>query len=217
MIIAIEGNIGAGKSTLLAKLENVVFNKDHIVMYEPVEEWMSIKPEGQTVSLFEKYYSDKEKYGFMFQMYALQTRLMHLTKILVENPDKIIICERTHLTDYEIFAKMLYQDKILDDYEYYVYKSWYDHAASTLHDSINGIVYLCAEPYTCMTRIAKRNRIGEDAIAVNYVNKIHKLHESWLVTETKLPCVKINGNVDEHAIDINAIVDFINKVSGGAA
>ena len=213
MLIAIEGNIGAGKSTLLKRLEcETKFCKDHIVMYEPIDEWLNVKPDGEDgPSLFEKYYSDKRRYGFMFQMYALQTRLAHLMKIVKENPDKIIICERTHLTDAEIFAKMLAKDKLIDSYENYVYESWFKHAAVELDGVVKGVVYLRASPPTCMTRIAKRNRDGEDAISVNYIKTLHALHEDWLVTPcVQLPTLVVNGDVEETDVDIASIIGFVN-------
>jgi deoxyadenosine/deoxycytidine kinase len=204
------------KHQLLKKLESVTFNSPHIILYEPVDEWLNVKPTGETSSLFEKYYGNKEKYGFMFQMFALQTRLQHLSQVLKQHPDTIIICERTHLTDAEIFAKMLERDKIIDSYEYYVYKAWFDYAAATLHGAIKGAIYLRAEPPTCMERIAMRNRSGEDAISVHYIRTLHSLHDEWLSAENPnntLPTHIVNGNVHEKDIDIQGIIEFVNKVS----
>lgn len=216
MLFTVEGNIGAGKSTLLKKLETTEFAIPHVILYEPIDDWLNVKPEGpNSTSLFEKYYNDKRRYGFMFQMYALQTRVNHMLKTLEENPDKIIICERTHFTDSEIFAKMLYKENIMDKTEYYVYKSWYDDCNARLTGIVKGAIYLRADPPTCMTRIAKRNRDGEDNISVHYIKTLHDLHEEWLLpqlpSQPQLPVCTIDGNVDESQVDITSIINFVNS------
>lgn len=215
MLFSLEGNIGAGKSTLLKKLETTRFAKDHIILYEPVDEWLNLRPEGpNTMSLFEKYYTDKKRYGFMFQMYALQTRIEHLSKTIKENPEKIIICERTHFTDSEIFAKMLAKDNIMDASEYFVYQCWSDHCKKLMSDVVKGVIYLRADPPTCMTRIAKRNRNGEDSISVHYIKTLHTLHDEWLMApQGNPPVCLLDGNVDEDNVDVDSIVNFINTCS----
>lgn len=213
MLFSLDGNIGAGKSTLLKKLEKTTFDKQHVVLYEPVDEWMNVRPEGPgTLSLFEKYYSDKKRYGFMFQMYALQSRLTHLQETVEKNPDKIIICERTHFTDAEIFAKMLSKSGVMDKAEYYVYTCWYDKCRELLHNIVKGVIYLRTSVPVCMTRIAQRSRDGEDNISVMYIKTLHDLHEEWLYSSsTCIDVCTINGDVDENEIDIQAIQDFINS------
>lgn len=214
MLFSLEGNIGAGKSTLLKKLETTKFALEHVVLYEPVDEWLNVHPEGpNTPSLFEKYYSDKKRHGFMFQMYALQTRLEHITRAIAENPGKVIICERTHFTDSEIFAKMLMNDKVLDACEYYVYQSWSLHCKKLLDNVVKGVIYLRTSTPTCMTRIAQRNRNGEDSINVNYIKTLHDLHENWLINsnDPSLHVCCVDGNVHEAEVDTAAIVSFVNS------
>ena len=60
-LFVVEANIGAGKSTLLAELENLKFDKPHMVILEQVKEWGDLKDdEGNDIlSLF---YKDKKKY-----------------------------------------------------------------------------------------------------------------------------------------------------------
>jgi len=213
-MLSLEGNIGAGKSTLLSKLEKTKFSKDHIVMYEPVDEWLNVRPDGpNSMSLFQKYYSDKRRHGFLFQMYALQTRLTHLLQVIENNPDKIIICERTHLTDAEIFAKMLAQDNIMDASEYFVYKEWYNHCNKLLNGALKGVIYLRTSVPVCMTRIAKRNRGGEDNISVGYINTLHKLHDEWLLNHNNLQICVVDGDVDEEQVDIHQVTQFINSLA----
>lgn len=216
VVFSIEANIGGGKTTLLERLKHVEFHMDHVVLLEPVDEWLNFKPEGEdTPSLFEKYYSNKKRYGFMFQMYALQTRINHLLNTIKMNPGKIIICERTHFTDAKIFARMLAEDGYIDKSEYYVYKSWYEQCKCLLDSVVKGIIYLRTSVPTCMTRIAKRNRDGEDTISVNYIKRLHDLHEDWLLQNqpTEIPIQVIDGDVAEEEVNVSSIVEFINRLS----
>lgn len=206
MIFTVEGNIGAGKTTFLKSLENVVFEKEHIVVYEPVDEWMNAKLHKDGPSIFEMYYTDKQRYGFMFQMYALQTRMMHMAKTVAENPDKVIICERCHLTDFEIFASMLHDQKIINDAEFMVYKSWYYSMIDLIKPHINGVIYLQVEPDVCVKRIMKRNRQGEQNISFAYIQQLHDQHESWLVGKQNNYKVLVIDGVDS----VSKVVNFIN-------
>lgn len=211
MIISLEGNIGAGKSTLLSQIKNLVFEKPHVVAFEPVDDWMNLRASPTEKSLFELYYEDKKRYGFTFQMYALQSRFQHLVKLMEENPDKIIICERCHLTDCEVFANMLLKQGIITSNEYAVYMSWYTFITNILKPKIMGIIYLQVRPSLCVERICSRNRTGEDNIDFTYLRKLHTQHEEWLTqNESRYPICVIDGNDHGHTWDMNAIVEFVN-------
>lgn len=217
MIISVEGSIGAGKTTLLDALQNVKFNKEHVIFFEPVDEWLNYIPPGSTTSLFELYYKDKQKYGFAFQMYVLQSRFTNMLKVANENPDKIIICERSHITDSQVFADMLYQDKIITEMEYDIYKKWYTLVCDNVKKNIDACIYLRVIPDVCVNRIAKRNRKGEDNIDIKYINTLHQLHDKWLLNVSKERCLVLDGNPEWLATSseyINTIQYFINSLIG---
>ena len=211
MIFTIEGNIGAGKSSLLKLLQDVHLDKKHVIVLEPVDEWMRAKPVDGGASIFEMYYEDKHRYGFMFQMFALQTRVKHMADIIANNPDAVIVCERCHLTDYEIFAKMLHEHEIINDAEYFVYKSWYDFMMVTVKPRVHGVIYLRVAPEVCVERILKRNRQGEENIDITYIQQLHGQHEAWLSQKKVIdyPIINVDGNGE--SIDIGSIIDFINR------
>lgn len=207
-IFTLEGNIGAGKSTLINLLEHAKFNKKHIVMLEPVDKWLNTRPHPDAPSIFEMYYNDKQKYGFLFQMFALQSRMDHLNKVMQENQDNIIICERCFLTDFEIFASMLHSQKVINDAEYFVYKAWYDFVMSIIQPKIKGIIYLAVEPEICVKRIIQRDRKGEENIDIAYIKQLHKQHESWLNNQEQHPILRVDGNGE--CQDISPIIEFVN-------
>ena len=211
-IFTLEGNIGAGKSTLLKQLEHIQLDKKHVILLEPVDTWMSIRPEPDQPSIFEMYYKDPERYGFMFQMLALQTRMEFLYKIIKDHPtDTVVICERCFLTDFEVFAKMLLDDKIINNAEMHVYKQWYNFLLDIIKPSVKGVLYLQVEPDICVERIAKRHRKGEEKIDIDFIKKVHKQHEQWLNTAS-YPVLHINGNGE--TVDKTPIIAFINHSIG---
>lgn len=196
-IFFVEGNIGVGKSTLLGKLASM----GATVVYEPVDDWMASAGPGQP-SLLELYYKDQRRYAFLFQMTALQSRLQYLLNILKSPTFKdVVVCERSYLTDYHIFACMLHADGILDELEYSTYKAWYDLLAN-IDLTCSGVIYLKSSPETCYERIKQRNRSGEQCITMHYLQKLHHQHELWLT------CNPGNFNIltvdaDKHDLDVS--------------
>lgn len=209
MIISVEGSIGAGKTTLLKRLENETFPVKHILFYEPVDDWSSFIPRGSDLSLFELYYANKQKYGFTFQMYILQSRFQSMLKVISENPDKLIICERCHITDCHIFAKMLYQGKIITEIEYEIYNRWYNMVCGVINKRVDSFIYLRVTPELCMERIAKRNRRGEESMESSYIEKLCDLHEEWLMPLAGEACLVI----DDVDLEYDRIKQYITDHS----
>jgi deoxyguanosine kinase len=180
LIVSIEGNIGSGKSTLISKLRSKL---THIgmtpVIYidEPVKVWNTIMDKHGD-NIIKKYYEDQKKYAFQFQMMAYITRITELRKAMDKyNGECIIITERSIETDKEVFAKMLYQSKVLDTISYTIYLKWFDELSRGL--KVNQLVYLKTEPETSLKRVIQRNRPGEN-IPLEYLKDCHKMHEQWL-------------------------------------
>ena len=207
MIISIEGNIGSGKSTLLNLLrEKYKENKNIIFVDEPVSEWNNIK-DGEK-SILELFYGDKDKYSFTFQILAYITRLRKLLQVLENsNKDDVIICERSIYTDKYVFAKMLYQQGHIKEIEWQTYNYWFD----TFRNQTlpNTIIYVKTDPMICSNRIKKRNRNGEESIAIEYLNHCHELHEEWL-RDSKINIITIDGNIELEDSNKN---DYLKNIS----
>lgn len=193
----IEGNIGSGKSTLLSSLQKKGFH----TLQEPVDSWTNFKDSSEK-SLFSNFYDDPKQYCFSFQMYVLLTRLQNMLKANTNS-----ICERSIFTDVFIFAKCLYDTKLLNDFEYSIIKQWYDQILNTNNFKIQGIIYLQVDPNICFQRIYERKRDSEDNIDIDYLTIIHENHERWL-NNTKENVIIVNDN-DETAI--NKIIEFIQN------
>ena len=202
MIISVEGNIGSGKSTILNILRKKYENVNKIIFVdEPVSEWNEIKDEGK--SILELFYGNKEKYSFAFQILAYITRLRKLLKALDEEGDKVIICERSIYTDKHVFAKMLYQQKFINEIEWQTYNYWFD----TFKDKtkLDTIIYVNTAPEVCFERIKKRNRTGESDIPLEYLEHCHSLHTEWLIKskseESKENILIFDGNKNLDELD----------------
>jgi deoxyadenosine/deoxycytidine kinase len=195
-IISIDGNIGSGKSSFLSYLREVSDRQNFIFVDEPVEQWLQIRDGETGLSIFEKFYQDQSKYSFSFQMMAFISRFSMLRKAIKENPDAIIITERCLYTDKYVFAKMLYDTKMLEDVNYQIYCKWFEEFSQEI--PMSKIIYIKTEPQVCLERINKRNRTGENAIELDYLNLCSKYHEDMMVElrEKNIEVIVLNGNVD---------------------
>ena len=192
-IVALEGNIGAGKSTLLEKMRQTYlqgnsesekyfgkFASSQIVfMPEPVDIWTSICDSKTGESILEKFYKDPKQYAFPFQVMVYNTHLDAFRKVVSENPDcGLLICERSIDAGRHIFAEMLYDDGMIDDVCFKVYKNLYD---STLGEfRLDAVLHLDVTPAICLERIGKRAREGEDLIPLEYLEKCDRYYKKWL-------------------------------------
>ena len=126
-------------------------------------------------------------------MMAYISRLSLFKKALEKNYD-IIITERSIFTDKNVFAKMLYDTKMIDNVEFQIYNKWFDEFS----DIIKKIktVYIRTTPEISEQRINNRSRVGE-TISLDYIKNCHYYHEIWLNTPDNIEkgnTLIINGN-----------------------
>jgi deoxyguanosine kinase len=197
-IFSIEGNIGSGKSTLVqilsGKLRHIA-HKKVIYVPEPVSEWNNIKDsDGKTI--LEKFYADQSKYAFSFQMMAYISRLSLLKRVIKENPDAILITERSVFTDKEVFAKMLYQEGKIEEVNYQIYLKWFDEFIKDI--PITGLIYINTTPEKSKERVDIRARPGEN-ISLEYLKQCHNYHTTW-INDFKKPVCVCDGHIDIRAL-----------------
>ena len=178
IIISIEGNIGSGKSTLLQNLQEKYKDKNYVFIKEPVDLWEYVQDE-DGLTIIENFYKDPKKYSFSFQIMAFTTRMSVLKNALLNNPTaEVFICERSIEADRCVFAKMLYDDKLMNKMEYKIYS---DLAKEYVNENpLDGIVYFYTTSDKSLERISKRSRIGETNIALSYLSNCEKYHNEWL-------------------------------------
>lgn len=205
-IISIEGNIGSGKSTLVNLLKKHS-KQDVIFCHEPVDVWSTIR-DGDSKSILNHFYEDKQKYAFAFQMMAYVSRLSILNQTLRAHPNCIIVSERSIETDCHVFAKMLHDQGVMNDIEHQIYLKWFDEFSTGLQ--IQGIIHMDTSPTRCFERILTRNREGE-IIQMQYLNDCHMYHEDWLKRCNNVLKIDGNLNLDDDVVNkwVQTIDNFI--------
>ena len=207
-IFSIEGNIGSGKSTLVRILSEKLHHIAQariIYVQEPVSEWNNIKDhDGKTI--LEKFYEDQHKYAFSFQMMAYISRLALLKRVIKENPNAILITERSVFTDKEVFAKMLYDEGKIEEVNYQIYLKWFDEFIEDI--PITGLIYINTTPEKSKERVDIRARPGEN-IPLEYLKQCHDYHTRW-INNFKKPVSLFDGNID--FID-SLEIKSLNKIS----
>jgi deoxyadenosine/deoxycytidine kinase len=207
IVISVEGNIGSGKSTLLAKLaDHYAADASICFLQEPVDIWDSIKDE-EGVTILQKYYADQKRYAFSFQMMAYISRIALMRAALKKNY-KVIIIERSVYTDSAVFAKMLFDDKKIEEIEYKIYLRW----VNEFIDEFPPVkfIYVRAEPAVSFERILQRGRPGE-MIPMEYLQNCHKYHDEWLLL-TSSPLLILNADADIKK-DSETLAKWIRDIS----
>ncbi|MBA3752356.1 deoxynucleoside kinase [Candidatus Dependentiae bacterium] len=170
----VEGNIGAGKSTFLKVIQN--FLNAQVVM-EPHEKWQNVGGH----NLLDNFYADPERWSYTFQMYAFITRTMERKNAALRNSKPFQILERSVYSDRYCFAQNCYELNVMSELEWNLYKECYDWLIDSYTVKPNGFIYLQTDPEVCYKRLLKRNRFEEAGVSLDYLQRVHDKHESWLI------------------------------------
>lgn len=210
LIIAVDGLIGAGKTTFLSHLATAIPDAD--IIMEPVGEWMRLKDDVTGKSLLELFYEDKKRWAYTFQNCVILTRLRVILDAIRSTKKKILITERSVLTDRYVFAEMLREDGTLSSIEWDLYCSWFDTFAKQIQ--IGGIIYLTTSVGTSAGRIIGRGRAGEEHIPLEYLSALDAQHRKWLDSSAiNIPVLKISTELDVSVGDnISAVRKFIDSL-----
>ena len=167
MFVFIDGNIGAGKSSCLRFLSS-----KYTIIEEPLHLWRNVLG----VNLLERFYSDRARYAFSFQMYVLFTYVSALK--LAVCPSYVIV-ERSLGAQLHVFVKQLHGCGILSDTEFAVYSSIYNQF------NFDGLyIYLKCSSSECMERIKKRGR-SDELLDLAYISDLDKKYDEYyeLITD----------------------------------
>jgi deoxyadenosine/deoxycytidine kinase len=210
MLVSIDGNIGSGKSTTWDMLKDAYKEHDDVhFVEEPVDSWSDVK-DANGVPILTNFYKDHRAYAFRFQMMAYISRLALLRQTVRENAGRcrVIVTERSVDTDRNIFAKMLYDSGDIAHDEFTIYNMWFDEFVRDL--PVAGLVYIRADPETCMERIHKRGREGE-TIPLEYIQKCHDYHDEWINGATCKKLV-IDANPEIEVNRVEQIMQFVDEL-----
>ena len=208
-IIAIEGNIGTGKSTLGRLIQEQIKNMDGVeFIQEPVHKWVELKDESGNI--LDKFYKDQDRWSYTFQHNAFITRAQD---IMSNRDKKLLIIERSVLTDRNVFAKLLHENGKISDMEWQLYTQWYDWLNKEFSIRPDRFIYLKADPDVSYDRMKKRLRYEEEGVPYEYIEHVHKKHEEWLNKLNGVDIIDVNkdfvDNVENQQSLINNVMDII--------
>jgi deoxyadenosine/deoxycytidine kinase len=117
-----------------------------------------------------------------------------LRNAIRDNPQcEIIVCERSLEADCNVFAKMLFDDNMIEDINYKIYLQLYE--ACKKEFTVDGIIYIDADAAVCHKRVMTRARDGEEGVSLEYLTKCKKYHDEWL-KGSECRMLHINANDD---------------------
>tara|TARA_B110001450_G_scaffold6681_2_gene6876 strand:+ start:3540 stop:4130 length:591 start_codon:yes stop_codon:yes gene_type:complete len=165
-IITVDGNIGCGKTGVLNYLHKILKLP---VDLEPVDNWQSH---------LNNMYIDKNN-TFNFQVRIWLDRCW----IQSTNINNILV-ERSPFFIKNTFIEIAKENKLITETEYNILLDLHKKTDSMWKNNI--YIYLKSNPESCLARIKKRNRMGEDNIDLEYIKRLHELHESNILELSKI-------------------------------
>lgn len=200
--------------------------EDWEVVPEPVVRWCNVQnaqDEFQELTASQKsggnvlqmMYEKPERWSFTFQSYACLSRIRAQLASLngkVKDAEKpVLFFERSVYSDRYIFASNLYESECMNETEWTIYQDWHDWMNNQFGQSLelDGLIYLRATPEKCKSRIYLRGREEEQGIPLEYLEKLHYKHESWLLHRTLRTNFSYLQEVPILILDVNE--DFKDK------
>lgn len=190
LFIAIAGNMGVGKSELTARLASRLGWKAFV---EPVAQNPYLPD----------FYKEMDRWAFHSQVFFLAHRLRQHHELIKLTGG--VIQDRSVYENAEIFARNLYERGYLSERDWQTYRALYETLVSLLPPP-SLIIYLQASVPTLVERIQKRGRTYEQKIDTGYLEDLNRLYETWAMSTTiapplKIPTDRVNFVSDNAALD----------------
>lgn len=191
--IAIAGTVGVGKSTLANKLGEKL---DFKVMHENVA----------TNPYLDKYYQDFEKWAFHLQIFFLAERFKDQKKMFSYGGG--FIMDRSIYEDVEIFAKMNYDNKTMNEEDWNTYQSLFEAMVmSPYFERPDIIIYLEGNLEDVITRIKSRGREMEANTDISYWQELDNRYKQWIESINDMKVLRIN--INEYDVNDDASIEIL--------
>ena len=194
-LVGISGNIGVGKTTFAKVISERLSWK---VIYESVID----NP------YLEDFYSDMNRWSFNLQVYFLYHRFNN--QLQLGSCESGVIQDRTIYEDAEIFAKNLYEMKVLSKRDWDTYRNLF-YSMEGLLKKPDLIIYLRASTDTLISRINSRDRSFEKTISLDYLHRLNIGYEEW-ANKSKFNVLILDTDNFNIFNDDQKLDDYINKI-----
>lgn len=200
-IICIEGVVGAGKTTLgelLAKELSIEFFQEPYI----------------DNPFLDKFYSNKERYSLLSQMYFLNKRIE-----IIEEASKLNGCimDRSIYGDY-LFAKMHLKNKFMTEDEFSLYHSFWEKLISVRTNPIL-IIYLETSVENAMRKIKERGREFELGVEKEYWSSLNEEYSSFfdnyrdsIILKIKIDNMDIRDNEEDRKEFFNLVKSKLKQL-----
>lgn len=193
MFIGISGLIGAGKSTLTEQLAEEMdaryrargtppfyaWNPD-VEVPDDRPYWAPYFEPVRTNPYLADFYKDMARWTFPMQMFLMCKRYQQHQELIWDPTHQRgggVVQDRTIYED-TIFAKMHYDDGIMDDRDYATYLGQW-HVLRRFLQYPDVIVYLRVTPECAHERIKERGREAEQNIPDGYIESLYERYEQF--------------------------------------
>jgi deoxyadenosine/deoxycytidine kinase len=186
-ILTLDGNIGSYKTSILN-----YFHKNYktAIDVEPVESWNEY--------LKGIYNTHNSTYNFQIKVWMDRCWIQ-------EKSNAIILMERSPYFIKNVFVEKAYEDKTINEEEYKNMLSLHKRTDKLWEPE--GYIYLRSNPEQCFNRIKKRARDAEKNIKLEYIKRIHELHE-----DKYREALKNNKNIICIDVESKSIADICSEI-----
>jgi deoxyadenosine/deoxycytidine kinase len=180
----VSGNIGEGKTTLIKELVERVQGAHRLV--ECVEQWQP---------LLKDFYDAPKGNAYPLQTEIFRTAMQQHEQ--VPSDARIVISERTFI-DHKLFELLQFRAGNITANQHNAYLSWADLWTRYVPYPLTGVIYLRTGTDECLERIRRRHRDGENAITLDYLDSLQKVHDEMFGTRDNQ--MQVRTGVTEHCV-----------------
>jgi deoxyadenosine/deoxycytidine kinase len=164
IFVAVAGNIGTGKTTLSQMLGSHFKWDAHF-------ESVSDNP------YLADFYTDMKRWSFPLQVYFMTHRVKAHQQIT--DGSSSAIQDRTIYEDANIFARNLYEQKLMEERDYQNYLEVYKVVTSALQPP-DLMIYLRKSLPRLQEQIKKRGRDYEQDMPADYLSNLNRYYDEWI-------------------------------------
>ena len=194
--IGVAGNIGVGKTSLV----------DFLCRHFGLE---AVFEPNESNPYLADFYKDMKKWAFHSQAYFL-ARKFRLHRQVNSSP-QTVVQDRTIYEDAEVFARNLYETRIMKRRDFETYWELYENIRNSLEPP-DIMIYLRASMRTVRRRIKLRGREMEQNIPLRYLKRLDALYERWFDDYDLSPVMTLRTDKLDYISDIVARLDLLKEI-----